>query len=436
MQKTDEPMQDTRKANIDAIVAFFESGISKGPGEIGIELEHTIVKNDGCQPVSYREERGIQWLLHQLNATYPQTTFDAEGDLIGVSAGNEYVTIEPAAQLELSAGPFKYLHEASRCFENFDRLLTATLNPVDEKVVLLGYHPTGHMEQLELIPKKRYRFMDRYFRKIGPYGACMMRGSGSMQISIDYNSVDDCLRKLKLAFALVPLFSLISDNAPVFEGKPRPHKMIRTKIWQECDPDRCGLVPGVMEDDFTLRDYAEYVLDTPAILYPCPHEEWCYTEKTFAEIYADRIMEEADVEHALSMLFNDVRLKTYIEIRPADAMPIPYVISYAALIKGLFYSESNLQELDTLFAGVKETDIESAKEALMGKGYEASVYGVSAASLGDRLIELAYKGLDDDEKSYLEPLASLVRQRMTLADKIEQHLCRPKKEEYAACPGL
>lgn len=436
MHQIDETQQEIREANINAIVAFFESGIKSESKKLGIELEHTIVKKDGCQQVSYSEDKGVQWVLEQLNETYPQTTLDAEGDLLGVAGGYEAVTIEPAAQIELSAGPFEDLHEASRCFENFDRLLDTTLSSVDEKVILLGYHPTARVDNLELIPKKRYRFMDQYFRKIGPFGPSMMRGSASTQVSIDYNSVEDCLKKLRLAYALVPIFSLICDNSPIFEGEPRKHKLVRTEIWQKCDPDRCGLVPGVMDDDFTLRDYAEYILDTPAILYACPNEEWCYTEKTFAEIYAEKIMEQADVEHALSMLFNDVRLKTYIEIRPADALPIPYAISYATLIKGLFYSEENLEELDTLLAGLTENDINRAKNALMEKGYDAKVYGVSATSLSDRVIELAYQGLTDDEKSYLEPLATLVKQRLTLADKIERYACEPGGEECALCANL
>lgn len=410
-----------REANIEAIVAFFESGISNEAGELGIELEHTIVKKQGATPVSYSEKHGIQWLLHQLQDTYPEPTFDFEGDLLGVAKGSEAVTIEPAAQLELSAGPFKNLSDATTCFEDFEAKLAHILDSVDEEVVLVGYHPTAHAEELELIPKKRYRFMDTYFRKIGPFGPRMMRGSASTQVSIDYSSTEDCLKKLRLAFALVPLFSLICDNAPQFEGKPRTHKLVRTEIWQKCDPRRCGLVPGVMEPDFDLRSYAEYILNTPAILTQCPEEEWCYTEHTFGEIYANRIMEQSDIEHALSMLFNDVRLKTYIEIRPADAMPIPYVISYAALIRGLFYSEAVLDELSALFTSVDANAIDAAKESLMSQGYQAEVYGKPVAELCDLLIDRAYQGIPSHEQKYLEPLASLVKQRVTLADMHENN---------------
>lgn len=68
---------------------------------------------------------------------------------------------------------------------------------------------------------------------------------------------------MRIAYALTPILSLICDNSPVFEGKPRPHKLMRTDIWLHTDGDRCGLVPGALSSGFTFEDYAEYVLDTP-----------------------------------------------------------------------------------------------------------------------------------------------------------------------------
>ncbi|MCL1797867.1 MAG: glutamate-cysteine ligase family protein [Eggerthellaceae bacterium] len=410
---TDQP---ARGKNIAALVAYFKSGITEGEGALGIELEHTIVKQQDASPVSYTETKGIRWLLEQLHHDYPEAIYDAEGDILGVSRPGEAITLEPAAQIELSAGPFTSLTDAKAVFEAFEQKLAALLEGVGQRVLLVGYHPTAAAADLELIPKRRYKFMNFYLSEIGPFGPAMMRGSASTQISIDYHSIDDCLRKLRLAFALVPIFSLITDNAAIFEGQVRPHRLMRTKIWLECDPDRCGLVPGVMDGDFTLERYAEYILDTPAILVPCKTQEWCYSDKTFGERYAQTPMERADVEHALSLFFNDVRLKTYIEIRPADAMPLPFVLAYAALIKGLFYSEASLNALDALFANVDEGAINKAKHALMNHGYEAKVYGRNVAEIADAVMMIASKSLSLEERAYLEPLDTLVFQRKTLAD--------------------
>ncbi|MCL1799211.1 MAG: glutamate-cysteine ligase family protein [Eggerthellaceae bacterium] len=412
--------QPARKDNVAALVACFESGITAHPEKLGIELEHIIVRDPGLAPVGYTDEQGVRWLLEQLRGDYPQAIRDADGDILGLTRPGEAVTLEPAGQLELSAGPFTDLAEASACFDAFSKKLARLLAPVGQRALLVGYHPTAVASELELIPKRRYKFMNYYLGDIGAFGPRMMRGSASTQVSIDYSSVEDCLRKLRLAFACVPVFSLITDNAPVFEGKARPHKAVRTKIWLECDPDRCGLVPGVMDRDFTLERYAEYVLDTPAILVPCSSQEWCYSDKAFGDIYADTAMERADVEHALSMFFNDVRLKTYIEIRPADAMPIPFVIAYAALIRGLFYSEASLDALDELFADVDAGAVGEAKERIMAAGYEAEVYGQPVAEVADRLMTVAKEALDDRDRRCLAPLDDLVSRRRTLADEAEK----------------
>lgn len=406
--------QPAREGNIAALVEYFESGCTDACGAVGIELEHTVVREGGA-PVSYSEPHGVQWILRELQRDYPQATFDAEGDLLGVARPCEAVTIEPAAQLELSAGPFSHLADAEKTFLSFESTLDSILSPVGERLITVGYHPTAKAADLELIPKQRYQFMNEYLGGIGAFGPCMMRGSASTQVSIDYSSPADCLRKLRIAYALVPLFSLLCDNAPMFEGAPRKHELVRTQIWRYCDPDRCGLVPGVMGSGFSLQAYAEYVLDTPAILVPGETGEWCYTERTFGEIYAERVMARIEVEHAVSMLFNDVRLKTYIEIRPADALPVPYAMAYAALVKGLFYHAENLDALDELLAGVTGEQVEEAKTALMEKGYEAAVYGRPVAELADAVVALARNGLAQDERAYLEPLAALVAKRTTLA---------------------
>ena len=408
-----------REQNIAAIAAYIESGAKTTPGALGIELEHVIVREDGS-PVPYSGTDGVQSVLCALRADYPDATLDAEGDLLGVARPGEAVTIEPAAQIELSAGPFHELSAAKVCFERFEDTLGAALSNVRAKTAQVGYHPTTRAMDMELIPKKRYACMNRYLGAISPFGPCMMRGSASTQVSIDYTDAADCLRKYRLASALVPVLSLICDNSPVFEGKPRTRKLVRTKIWQECDPDRCGIVPGAVSSGFSLSDYARWVYDTPAILVPDGQGGWREDARPFSEIYAARPMTREEVEHALSMVFPDVRLKTYLEVRPADAMPVPYVIAYAALIKGIFYCKESLAAAERLVADPTEDDIAAAKEALMARGYDAEVYGRPVGKLAEALVEAARSGLRVDEQPYLNPLAKLVSARETLADIAER----------------
>ncbi len=47
-------------------------------------------------------------------------------------------------------------------------------------------------------------------------------------------------------------------------------------------------------------------------------------------------MTEEEIEHMLSMVFPDVRLKNYIEIRMADSLPKEEAFAYTALIREYF----------------------------------------------------------------------------------------------------
>ena len=288
---------------------------------------------------------------------------------------------------------------------------------------MLGYNPSAKAGDLELIPKYRYECMTRFLGAQAYSGICMMRGTASLQVSIDYRNEADALRKLRIAEALSPILALICDNSPVFEGRERTGQLVRTGVWAGMRQDRVGTVPGSLSPGFSFADYADYILSRGAILVPDANtrEGWRYVaDQTFDEVYADRPMTDAEVEHALSMVWPDARLKNFLEIRPADALPTEYALAYVALVRSLFYNDVNLDELESLLAEVREDDVRLAKEALMAEGYEARVYGRPAPFWTDTIVTLASGSLEAGEKPYLEPLASLVHSRMTLADKWSQ----------------
>ena len=409
----DQPM---RSRNIDAIVAHLQAGCKRPhTGRVGIELEHILVDGTG-DSISYSQPGGVRDVLAALRADYPQATIH-DGDLLGVARPGAAVTIEPAAQLELSAGPFERLEQAKRAFLDFEADVARALEPIGGRALAIGYDPVHRAVDKELIPKARYQFMNEYLSAISPWGPRMMRGSASAQVSIDYRDEADCIAKLRVASALAPLFALMCDNSPMFEGSRRPHPLMRTEIWKYCDPDRCNTVPGIFEEGYGFADYAAWLLDTPAIVVLDADGEPRYDTRTFGEIYANEPMDDAAAFHAMGMVFPDVRLKSYAEIRPADSMPVPYTIAYAGLIKGLFYGKGTLEALQESCAGIRAADIMEAKDALMKDGYRARVYRRDAGEICDELMELAHRGLPAAEWSYLDPLAELVRRRTTLAEQ-------------------
>lgn len=404
--------------HVESMVNFYKSGIKSNSQKLGVELEYTLVYDDNSQ-VKYFDEFGQKWLMENMLEFYPEKILDEQKNLIGIKNERDSITLEPAGQFELSAGPFEKLEEVFEAFETFQKRVNALVEPHGIKMLAIGYHPKCKAEELVIIPKVRYELMTKYFLKNSPKGIRMMRGTGSTQVSIDYSSEADCIRKLRLAYVLTPLFAILCDNTPVFEGEKRTHHIMRTQVWEDCDPRRCGAMPGIFEDSFSFEKCAELVLNTQA-MFEMDGDDGHLTNKTTSEVYGDKEMNNDDCAAACSHLFNDVRLKNFIEIRPADALPTNMEVAYVALIKGVFYSEEALSSIEDYFGPQSETSFEEAKRNLEEKGLSGEVYGMPATTACKKLLDVASLGLDKDEKKYLEPLFDVVSNKKTLADELIQ----------------
>ncbi|WP_079535555.1 glutamate-cysteine ligase family protein [Phoenicibacter congonensis] len=404
--------------HVESMVNFYKSGIKSNSQKLGVELEYTLVYDDNSQ-VKYFDEFGQKWLMENMLEFYPEKILDEQKNLIGIKNERDSITLEPAGQFELSAGPFEKLEEVFEAFETFQKRVNALAEPHGIKMLAIGYHPKCKAEELVIIPKVRYELMTKYFLKNSPKGIRMMRGTGSTQVSIDYSSEADCIRKLRLAYVLTPLFAILCDNTPMFEGEKRTHHIMRTQVWEDCDPRRCGAMPGIFEDSFNFEKCAELVLNTQA-MFEMDGDDGHLTNKTTSEVYGDKEMSNDDCAAACSHLFNDVRLKNFIEIRPADALPTNMEVAYVALIKGIFYSEEALSSIEDYFGPQSETSFEEAKRNLEEKGLSGEVYGMPATTACKKLLDVASLGLDKDEKKYLEPLFDVVSNKKTLADELIQ----------------
>ena len=418
MEKTPDN-QPCRRENIRTIVDWILDGADGKSTRVGVEIEHQILKADGGTRVTYSEENGIEDLLKRMSENWPEQVYEGE-HLMGLSRTfegvRETVTLEPGGQVELSAGPFNDMFTALEALSDFEDELRGYLEPVGQLAVQMGYAPVEKAADIELIPKKRYEFMDKYFAKIGPYGTCMMRGTASTQVNIDFANRKEAIRKMRLAYCAAPIIAMMCDNTVMFESELREHYNIRTEVWNGVDQARCGIIPGVLDDDWTLDKYAEWILDTPAIVAFDDDGNQVYDERTFGEIFAEKPMTEDDVIHAISMVFPDVRLKQHIEFRTADALPAKYAAALAALAKGCFYADSALDALDELFKGVTRKDVILGKMALMADGYEAQIYGKKAWQIAEQMNIIAKLNLTKEEREVLEPLTTYAFSHVTLAE--------------------
>lgn len=404
-------MKDSSAPYIEALVRYFREGIKEITSQIGVEAEHFILRSGTGQAAPYGGPGGVRAVLERMLPLIPGAGPVMGEDLLGFTAPDYIITLEPAAQLEISIRPLSSLRRIGEIYGEFRRLLDAVLEPMGLRAVTVGCQPESPVDSLEMIPKERYRRMDAYFRTSGSGGREMMRGTASLQVSVDYSSEEDFRRKMQGGLYFAPVFMLLCDNSERFQGRPLEGRLKRADIWERTDSARCGVPPGAFSENYGFRDYAGFLGKMPLIFREGENGIRGTGKMTVAEIYADKEPDREEIEHIISMAFPHVRLKHFLEIRVADAVPRPYFDAYCALVKGLLYSEDalDLAEKRIREASLTEAEFRASEQSLMRYGWEGMSFGRPVYEAAKEALALAEAALPPEEKDCLRPFEDVLR---------------------------
>jgi len=403
------------------LIDYFRAG-AKPHDEftIGAEFEHLLVEKGTLQWVPFFGEKGVESLLKELLTKGWQGDYEGEY-LIGLHNENATITLEPGCQLELSVRHTDSLKKINKVYLDFLRDIFPILEERNQVMLNIGYHPVSKISEIEFNPKIRYKYMSEYLKEQGQYAHNMMKGTASTQVTVDYAHQDDFRKKFQVIYVLSPLISALFDNSPIFEGKPYQGHCLRRLIWDNCDDQRC-VIDDILKSDFGFADYAEFILNTPPIFIK-ENQEYIYTgAKTVREIYAEKELTIDALEHVLAMVFPDIRLKNFIEIRMADALPYPLNMAYVALWKGLLYSQDNLDALYEFVLTIKPEEVEKAKEDILKEGIQAKIGDNPLLELAKDLFFMANKELNFFEAPYLQPLEPIIFKKLTPKEVMVKYL--------------
>lgn len=402
---------------INEISEYIRSGESNDRN-LGLEIEHFIINDEGYQ-IGFHE---ISELIDKVGRELGAEIIYIDHFPVGYYTGEYSTSLEPSCQFEISINPYSDLSTIESIYREFRSIW----DPIFEE---RGYHfeTKGNLPLVEtqvitpddipLSPKKRYKYMDAYFRKSGRYGKYMMRASASAQVSIDYKSEEDMIRKLRVLEKISPLFMIMlenkTDESSTLPGvTDKPH-LFRIQEWDDLDPDRTGFVPHSLDPDFGYDRMADVISRTPLILLTDEgntidvgglNARDLLSNGTIDWDNTDAERRKKLIEHFMSMGFFHFRIKKYIEIRVADSVPLERALGYVALIKGLIYSDKNIRLLDEILSIVTDLDsIQNAVEEIEKNGFDAIIYnGRTALEWSEQLYNLADSALDAEDKEYLK----------------------------------
>jgi glutamate--cysteine ligase len=279
--------------------------------------------------------------------------------------------------------------------------------------------------------------MTRYMREVGTHGTQMMYRTCTVQVNLDFASEPDMVKKLRVALALQPVATALFAASPFFEGRDTGYQSWRSRIWQDLDADRTGMLPWVFEDGMGFERWVDYALDVPMYFV---YRKGRYIDalgQSFRDFLDGRLPALpgekptlSDWADHLTTIFPEARIKRFIEMRGADGGPWRRLCALPALWVGLLYDEAALDAAWDVARDWTAEEREALRRGAAKEGLRATIRGRGLQDIATEVLGIAERGLaararpgkvDRDETHFLNALQEIAGSGTTPADELLAH---------------
>jgi glutamate--cysteine ligase len=420
------------------LIEHLASGEKARPAwRIGTEHEKFVFRRSDLAPLAYEGANGIGEILRRM-VRFGWEPIHEDGALIGLKRAGASISLEPGGQFELSGAPLISVHETCAEVNGHLSEVRAIGAELGVGFLGLGFHPTAKLDAIPIMPKGRYRIMRAYMPKVGTLGRDMMFRTCTVQTNLDFASEADMVKKLRVSLALQPIATALFANSPLTEGRPNGFLSYRSQIWTDTDNARAGMLPFAFDDGFGYERYADYALDVPMYFLKRQGQFIDATGGSFRDFLAGKLAQAPGerptmqdwVSH-LSTIFPEVRLKTYLEMRGADAGPWSRLCSLPAFWVGLLYDQTALDAAWDMVRDWTAEERQALRDGAPRMALKTPFRGRTIRELAIEALKIARAGLGArgrslphgvDETSFLDELDGIAESGVTPAERILERL--------------
>ena len=416
---------------IDLINYFIEGCKSSDNLKIGTEHEKFIYHKHNFEVIPYRGDVSITSVLEHFNTYDWKSVYEGE-NVIALTKDKASITLEPGGQFELSGAPLTTVHETCIEINNHLKITKELEDKFDIGFLGIGFYPINKLDKIDTVPKKRYsQIMVPYMTEIGGLGLEMMHQSATVQANFDFTSEKDMQKKVNASSVLQPLITGLFANSPFKESNLSGYESYRNNVWFHTDQDRSGIPEFLIQDTLSFEEYVDFALKIPVYSIIRDNEYLNCTQYSFEdlmnnknpEINPEDLILDDWINH-VSTIFTEVRLKSFIEMRGADAGGYKSLCALPALWTGILYSEDSLNETLSITNKFKYEDILNFRKDVCKIGLNAEIDGQEGWTLAREILEISKRGLKhrqkintfgDDENIHLSYLEELIDQKKSNA---------------------
>ena len=425
----------TDKAQLSAYIA---SGCKPDQNRrIGTEHEKFAFSLNTLKPLTYAGPNGIRVLLEKLTEFGWEPVLENGQPIALTKPDHSSITLEPGGQVELSGAPLETIHQTCREVTGHIKQVKDVADELGAGILGLGYQPKWSLDDVGWMPKGRYKIMREYMPTRGSLGLHMMLATCTVQVNLDFRSESHMAEMFRAALALQPLATALWANSPFRDGKKNDFLSFRSHIWTDTDPDRCGVMPFVFEDNFGFESYVDYMLDIPMYFVYRDGQYIDASGRSFRDFMAGKLLalpgetpSIKDWEDHLTTAFPEVRLKKFIEMRGADGGPSKNLCALPAFWVGLLYDDQALADVTSMISDWSYDEVSVLRDEVPIAALKTSFRGSTLQDLAKDVLAIAKQGLErrakldgsgQDETVFLNPLHAIAESGITPAEELLAH---------------
>ena len=425
----------TDKAQLSAYIA---SGCKPDQNRrIGTEHEKFAFSLNTLKPLTYAGPNGIRVLLEKLTEFGWEPVLENGQPIALTKPDHSSITLEPGGQVELSGAPLETIHQTCREVTGHIKQVKDVAGELGAGILGLGYQPKWSLDDVGWMPKGRYKIMREYMPTRGSLGLHMMLATCTVQVNLDFRSESHMAEMFRAALALQPLATALWANSPFRDGKKNDFLSFRSHIWTDTDPDRCGVMPFVFEDNFGFESYVDYMLDMPMYFVYRDGQYIDASGLSFWDFMAGKLPalpgetpSIKDWEDHLTTAFPEVRLKKFIEMRGADGGPSKNLCALPAFWVGLLYDDQALADVTSMISDWSYDEVSALRDEVPIAALKTPFRGSTLQDLAKDVLAIAKQGLErrakldgsgQDETVFLNPLHAIAESGITPAEELLAH---------------
>lgn len=375
-----------------------------------VTFEHVLLHAGDFTAVTYSEEQGIRDLLEYL-CRAGWTGIEKEGVLVGAKKDAQEVLLGVGGQVQWKYGPFIEMKDLDQAYLGFIEGLFDELRRRGMTLLATGHQPVSTAADIEVVPLEENTCLMTYAEGNDALKDALLC-SAKTRVSMQFAHVDNFEKRYQAAMIIQPAMAALFDNAAWIGGKENTEDL--TNLHNLVSADAAFYhMEDAMSEHFKYADFADFLMDAPAIAVEKDGHLVPAEGKKVEEVYADGIT-RADILRVLSyvkpMISFDEHGMTFDNV---DSVPYPLNMAYVLWLKALMYNPDHITALQKLIEEMKEENLVTAHQEILHQGLKAPMREGTAFDLIKDLFFMITLTVGPKEQHYLQPLNALLFKGVT-----------------------